>query len=320
MANTLYTAPDVVKLATALLTQDLVLAQTINRDYEDNYGGGRGTTVNVRVPAALKARRRDLTDGDGVTAGQTAGQLSAFVIDSLTESTFTIALNTNPYSKVALNQREMTFNLESFGEQVLSPQVDALVDDVESQVAAAMAALTADATLAAGYNHNDPTALFIAARKTLRDNGVPLTGLRAAVGTKVWADMANAKVFSANTQASNPIVPDQENVSGFACFETNRIPEDQVVFYHRDSFTLAVRSPEAPAADTVFAASLSANGFSLQHIQDFDSNIGQHTSLVQTYTGVGYVPFRKIDRSGSTASVVEVPSAYRVVTPADGEA
>lgn len=311
MANTLYTAPDVVKLATALLTQDLVLAQTINRDYEANYGGGRGTSVNVRVPAALKARRRDLTDATDT------GQLSAFAVDSLTESTFTIALSTNPYSKVALNQREMTFDLESFGEQVLAPQVDALVEDVESQVSAAMLALPetdAAGADAGDYDAANPTEIFTAFRKLLRDNGVPTTGLRAAVGTKVWKDMADALVFNNNKQAANPVVPGAENVAGFAAFETNRIPEAQIVFYHRDSFTLAVRSPEAPASGTVFAASLSANGFALQHIQDFDSTIGQHTSLVQTFSGVGYVPFRKIDRSGATASVVTVPSAYRVDT------
>jgi hypothetical protein len=312
MANTLYTAPDVVKLATALLTQDLVLAQTINRDYEANYDGGKGTTVNVRVPAALKARARDLTNGDGVTSGQTAGQLSAFVVDSLTESTFTVALDANPYSKVALNQREMTFDLENFGEQVLLPQTDALVDDIETRVAAAMNGLTA----ATGFSYSaaDPTKLFTAVRKALRDNGVPLSGLRAAVGTQVWQDMADAKVFNGNSQATNPVVPGAENVAGFQAFETNRIADTDVVFYHRDSFTLAVRSPEAPAADTVFAASLSANGFALQHIRDFDSNIGQHTSLVQTYVGCSYQPFRKIDRSGSTASIALVPSAYRIDT------
>ncbi|GAA0627307.1 hypothetical protein HPO96_36960 [Kribbella sandramycini] len=309
MANTLYTAPDVVKLATALLTQDLVLAQTINRDYEDNYDGGKGTTVNVRVPAALKARRRDLTNSG------TTGQLAAFVVDSLAETTFPIALSGNPYSKVALNQREMTFDLENFGEQVLAPQVDALGEDIESLVAETMIALPEATTFA--YSATDPTKLFTAVRKALRDNGVPVTGLRAAVGTKVWQDMADAKVFSASTQASNPLVPGQENVGGFACFETNRIDDEQVVFYHRDSFTLAVRAPEAPTGDEVYAASLSTGGFSLQHIRDYDSSIGQHTSLVQTFTGCSYQQFRNIDRSGSTASIVLVPSAYRVDTATD---
>ncbi|WBQ03782.1 P22 phage major capsid protein family protein [Kribbella sp. CA-293567] len=310
MANSLYTAAEVVKLGSALLTADLVLAASINRDYEDNYGGGHGTTVNVRVPAVLKAKKRDLTNS------ATTGQLSAFVVSALNETTFAIELDSNPYQKVALNQRERTFDLENFGEQVLAPQVASMVEEIEDSVATEFLALPETNSLTLGaYSPTNPTLTFSAIRKALRDNGMPMTGLRAAVGTKVWKDMVDAKVFSdLGANATNPAVPTSKNVGGFDAFETNRIGEEDIVFYHRDAFTLAVRSPEAPADGIVFAASLSANGFSLQHIQDYDSSIGQHTSLVQTFTGVSYLPARKIDRSGAEATIVEVPSAYRIDT------
>lgn len=309
MPNTLYTAPDVVALANALASKDLHLAQTINRDYEANYGGGKGTTVNVRVPAVLKARTRDLTN-----SGST-GQLSAFVVDTVTESTFSVALEENPYSVVALNDRERTFELEDFGRQILAPQIDAIVDWIESQVAAEFTALaeTNDVILGA-YSAANPTATFTAIRKALRDNGLPVTGLRAAVGTKVWKEMADAKVFSdQGTQTTNPSVPGSKNVAGFDAFESNRIAADDIVFYHRDAFTLAVRAPQAPNG-APFSASMASNGFAMLHIQDYDSNIGSDRSLLSTFTGVSYQLARKVDRSGSTATIVTVPSAYRVNT------
>ncbi|WP_405061891.1 hypothetical protein OG474_09620 [Kribbella sp. NBC_01505] len=309
MANTLYTAPDVVALANALASKDLVLAQTINRDYEANYGGGKGTSVNVRVPAVLKARTRDLTES-GVT-----GQNSAFVVDTVTETTFTVSLDENPYSVVALNDRERTFELEDFGRQVLAPQIDALVDWVESKVAAEMTALAETATIAAGgaYDPLDPTKTFTAIRKLLRDNGLPTTGLMAACGTKVYKNLVDAKVFSdLGTQATNPSTGARP-VAGFETFETNRLAEDDIVFYHKAAFTLAVRAPQAPNG-APFSASVSSNGFAMLHIQDYDSQIGSDRSLLSTFIGTQYIPARKVDRSGATAVIATVPSAYRINT------
>lgn len=312
MPNTLYTAPDVVALANALASKDLVLAQTINRDYEANYGGGKGTSVNVRVPAVLKARTRDLTN---------TGQTTAFVVDTVTESTFTVSLEENPYSVVALNDRERTFELEDFGRQILAPQIDAIVDWIEAQVAAEMTALVETNDLGTGplpglglYSATDPTKTFTAIRKALRDNGLPTTGLRAACGTKVWKEMADAKVFSdLGTQTTNPNVPGSRPVAGFDAFETNRLAADDIVFYHKDAFTLAVRAPQAPNG-APFSASVASNGFAMLHIQDYDSNIGSDRSLLSTFSGVSYQLARKVDRSGATAAIVTVPSAYRINT------
>lgn len=308
MPNNLYTAPDVVALANALASKDLVLAQTVNRDYEANYGGGKGTSVNVRVPAVLKARSRDLTDS-AVT-----GQNSAFVVDTLAESTFTVALTEQPYSVVALNDRERTFDLEDFGRQILAPQIDAIVDWVESQVAASMTALAETNDLVLGaYSATDPTKTFTAIRKALRDNGLPTTGLMAAVGTKVYKDLVDAKVFSdLGTQASNPSTGARP-VAGFETFETNRLAADEIVFYHKAAFTLAVRAPQAPNG-APFSASVASNGFAMLHIQDYDSNIGSDRSLLSTFSGVSYQTARKVARSGATATIVSVPSAYRINT------
>lgn len=306
MANTLYTAPDVVALANALASKDLVLAQTVNRDYEANYGGGKGTSVNVRVPAVLKARTRDLTN-DGTT-----GQASAFVVDTVTETTFTVALDENPYSVVALNDRERTFELEDFGRQILAPQIDAIVDWCESKVAAEMTALPESLDVTVGeYDPLDPTKLFTTVRKLLRDNGLPTSGLMAACGTAAYKDLVDAKVFSdMGTQTTNPQTGGR-NVAGFETFETNRLAAQDIVFYHKAAFTLAVRAPQAPNG-APFSASVSSNGFAMLHIQDYDSNIGSDRSLLSTFIGTQYIPARKVDRSGSTATIVTVPSAYRV--------
>ena len=308
MANSLYTAPDVVALANALASKDLVLAQTVNRDYEANYGGGKGTSVNVRVPAVLKARTRDLTNDAGT------GQASAFVVDTVTETTFTVALDENPYSVVALNDRERTFELEDFGRQILAPQIDAIVDWIESKVAAEMAALADAVASFDAYAPTNPTALFTDVRQTLRENGLPVTGLIAAVGTQVWKEMGDAKVFSdQGSQTTNPSVPGSKNVAGFDAFETNRVAPREIVFYHKAAFTLAVRAPQAPNG-APFSASVASNGFAMLHIQDYDSNIGSDRSLLSTFIGTQYLAARKVDRSGATATIVSVPSAYRVVT------
>lgn len=305
MPHSFYTAPDVVALGNALAAKDLVLAQTINRDYEANYGGGRGTTVNVRVPAALKARTRAI------------GATTAITTDNLTETTFPVTLDEHVYSAVDLSEAELNFRLEEFGRQVLKPQTDAVVDWIEEAVAAEMLSLAeTNSPALGGYVVADPAKTFVTIRKALRDNGLPLTGLRAAVGTKVFSELVLAKAFSDSSESGQPSsIPNAEvrRVAGFDVMETNRIPEAQIVFYHRTAFTLAVRAPKVPDG-VAFGASLASNGFALTHLMDYDSSTLVDRSIVHTFSGVQYIPARKIERSGTDATIVQVPSAYRLDT------
>ena len=58
MANTWITRNSgaIANVTLAALAEDVVLGQTVHRDFDASFGGGSGDTVNIRVPATLAAR------------------------------------------------------------------------------------------------------------------------------------------------------------------------------------------------------------------------------------------------------------------------
>lgn len=312
MANAFYTPIQIAKVAVAMAREDAFLAALINRDFEQDLfgGGGQGRTVNVRIPTALIARERSI---DEVAA--------SIVLDSLTETTVPITLGTHAYSAVGLSEGDLTLDLQDFAAQVLKPQVDAVTDYVENAVATALAAVPEDTAIA--WNAATPEKTFTAIRAKLRKRGVPTEGLNVVCGVNVYAALLDANaILDASQSGSTAALRDGQvgKLRGFQIVESTRVGDDDIVAFHRDAFTLAVRAPKVPAGAS-FGQTVTDKGFSLRYLRDYDANRTQDRSIVSTFAGVKQMPLYKITRNygTSTASVVAVPegAAMRVniVTP-----
>jgi hypothetical protein len=274
MANTFVDPTSVVRLGLALVVQDLVLAATMNRDYESDFGGGKGSTVNVRVPAVLAARDRGLHDTGAITA------------DEILEDTVPVALTGSVYSAVFVDDADLTLSVEDFGRQVLAPQVLAVVENLETKAAAAMQGLAETTSIA--YDAAAPEKTFTAARKALRDLGVPASGLFAAVGTGVYSDLLNAKAITDVSQSGSTGALREATVGkvrGFEVIESNRLADDEMVFYHKAAFTIAVRAPKVPDGVS-FGEAKAEKGFAMRWIKDYDSATTRERSVVSTFVGV----------------------------------
>ncbi|KUM41204.1 P22 phage major capsid protein family protein [Arthrobacter sp. EPSL27] len=300
MANTFYTAEQVAKVAVAMATQDSFLGALVNRNFENDLlgGGGKGRTVNVRVPSALIARSRGIDD---VTTN--------IVLDSLTETTVPVSLGEHIYNAVGLSEGDLTLNLEDFSKQVLAPQVDAVVESVEDEVAKALKSITLDTSIK--WSDADPVKTFTAIRKELRKRGVPATNLNVVVGTDVYAALLDAKAITDASESGSTAALRDANVGkvrGFNIVESTRVDDGEIVAFHRDAFTLAVRAPIVPAGAS-FGQSISGGGYSLRYLRDYDVTKTIDRSMVSTFAGVAAMPLYKIERdhTAKTASVVEVP-------------
>ncbi|QNJ56508.1 major head protein [Arthrobacter phage Elezi] len=307
MANTFYTAEQVAKVAVAMATQDSYLGALVNRNFENDLlgGGGKGRTVNVKVPAALIARSRGIDD---VTTN--------IVLDSLTETTVPVTLGEHIYNAVGLSEGDLTLNLEDFSRQVLAPQVDAVVDAVEEEVAEALRGIALDT--ATDWDAANPVKTFTQIRKILRQRGVPSANLNVVVGTNVYAALLDAKAITdASESGSTAALRDGNvgNLRGFTIVESTRVDDDEIVAFHRDAFTLAVRAPIVPAGAS-FGQSVSGGGYSLRYLRDYDVTKTMDRSMVSTFAGVAAMPLYKVERDygAKTASVVEVPggAAFRM--------
>lgn len=292
MANSFVNPVQVAATALALLRDDVALAATVNRDFEADFGPGKGATVNVRVPATLKARRRALNAGTAIT------------LDNVTEDVVSVALTDMTYSAVPVTDEDLSLKIEDFGRQILAPQTTAIAEDIENLVVATMQALAEDTTIA--YDAAKPASTFVKARKALRDLGVPVSNLYAAVGTQVYADLIEASVLTDASQSGSTDALRNANVGrvrGFTTIEDNRLADDEMVFYHGDAFTLAVRAPRVPDGVS-FGQSMSAEGFAIRWIKDYDSNLLQDRSIVSALIGCQSMQMKHLKADGTTSQIV----------------
>ena len=308
MANTFYTPEQVAKVAVALAVEDSYLSALVNRNFEDDLlgGGGKGRSVNIKIPATLIARDRDIDD-----------KTSSIVMDEITESTTSVTLGTHGYSAVSLSEGDLNLDLTSFAEQVLAPQVDAVVDRVEHEVATLLLGVAEwnDAATAPAYDAANPVKVFTALRKRLRDNGVPQANLNCVVGTKVYADLLEANAIQdASQSGSTAALRDGSvgRVRGFTVVESTRVDDEDIVAFHRDAVTLAVRAPAVPAGAS-FGQALSKGGFSLRYLRDYDADKTADRSIVSTFFGAALLPVKKITRDYGTraVTVADVPAVIR---------
>ncbi|PPG39463.1 P22 phage major capsid protein family protein [Pseudoclavibacter sp. RFBA6] len=309
MANEFYNAEQVAKVGVALATEDSYLGALISRNFEDDLlgGGGKGRTVNVRIPSALIARSRGI---DETTA--------AIVLDSLTESTIPVSLGEHIYSAVGLSEGDLSLDLENFSTQVLAPQVAAVVDQVEEEVAEALRGITANATIT--WDPADPVATFTQIRRELRKRGVPSANLNVAVGVDVYAALLDAKALTDASESGSTEALREGSVGklrGLTVVESTRVADGDIIAFHRDAFTLAVRAPKVPDGAS-FGQTVSSDGYSLRYLRDYDVMHTLDRSLVSTFAGVAPMPLYRIERNYTTktAEVVEVPggAAIRVNT------
>lgn len=304
MPNEFYTAEQAAQVAVALAGKDAYLSALINRNFLDAVfqGGGKGRTVNVKVPSALIARSRGIDD---VT--------TALVLDELSERTFGITLGEHVYSAVGLSEGDLNLDIEDFSKQVLAPQMDAVVDFIEEEVATALGKIegvqAGEAALA--FDPTKPVKVFTGIRKVMRDRGLPASNLNVVVGTEVYASLLDADAISAADASGSTDALREGNVGrlrGFTIVESNRVEEDEIIAFHRDAVVLATRAPGVPSGAS-FGAIQSSGGYSLRYLRDYDAMHTQDRSIISTFAGVETAPVYRIERDyeAQTAKVVEVP-------------
>jgi hypothetical protein len=295
------------EIATALVTRDLVLGATVKRDLGAQFDGKRGQTVNVKVPPTLTARSRDLTNSTAT------GQYSSITVDSVTESTQSVSLDAQVYHAVDVSVAEQELEIEDYSAEVTAPQVLAIVEDIEERVATEMQGITATplggtTPVLPAYSSTQPVKLFTAVRKLLRDRGIPANGLYAAVGTEIYHDLLNAAVLQqVDMSGSSAALRDAVvgRLASFNVFESNRLDEDEAVFYHQDGFVLVLRAPAPPRGGAV-GASLSANGVALSLVHDYDKDIMADRQILHTL--VGAQPFQILAKGANGSYGLTVPA------------
>ncbi|WP_404433282.1 hypothetical protein LG299_02695 [Microbacterium lacus] len=292
----------VAQIAAKLTGRDFNLAALISRDVEAAFNPGAGNKIRVSVPAAIPTRTRGVYD-----------KTTALVADELSEQFIEVTLADHVYNLAVLSDGDLSLNITEYGRQVLAPQTRAIAAKIEALTAATMSATPAAVGIT--YSAAAPAKAFTAARRVLRDNGVPGDAiLRAAVGSSVYADLLDAPVghgFDADGK-----------VRGFTVVESTRLDAEDIVAFIPQAFTLVARAPLVPAG-AAYGASIvtpvfdDENGaqFAIRVINDYDSNVAADRSLVGTFCAVQAMPLA-VDQEDGNVELVAHGGAVRIATGA----
>jgi hypothetical protein len=272
-----FLTPDVIARAVlAVLRRETVLPQLVWTDASAEFQGKIGDTVTVRLTAKLAARTRALRATAAITT------------DDAVEFPVPVALASDVYSAVAIPDAVLTLDVESFVNQVLAPQLAAVVEALEDNVATTITGATYPETIE--FDAADPFQTLIDANKVLNDNNVPRAGRRLVVGSALEAAMLSDDRFSRVDAIGDDALPALRDARinrklGFDIYGSNAIAEDKGYAFHRTAFVMANRAPVVPSS--VSGSSQVLEGLAVRSIMDYDSATLQDRSVINSYVGSG---------------------------------
>ena len=273
MANTFIGASVVANTAVGLLTRQLVLPQTVLRVSGDNFMGGNGDTVTIRVPVKVAAREQ-------------ASPGAAITYDDITETSVTLSVD-HLYNGVKVTDEDLTMEIASFGAQILDPQIAGIVEGAEAELAAVMNALASDDTFALAASDADTEGTILGAFEALNTANVPLGDRYLAVSPSILTRLLSVEGFvRADMSGSDQALRNATvgNLYGFQVVMSPALTAGTAVAYHRTSFAFANFSAPVPsgAAD---GAQVNRNGIALRWVRQYDPDILSDRSVVSTFAG-----------------------------------
>ena len=166
MANNLLTISQITNEALMVLENSLVIGDSVNRDYDDQFavaGAKIGSVVNVRKPARFIG-----------TTGP------ALAIEDFVESSVPIALNTQFHVDTSFTTQDLALSMDLFSSRVIKPMMAAISNKIDRDLAVMMKNNTANIVGVAG---TAPTGLltYLNAGAYLDAEGAPRDGNRTVV-------------------------------------------------------------------------------------------------------------------------------------------
>lgn len=269
MANTLLTPQVIANRAVATLYRDTVMSQLVHRDYEQEFARKVGDTITIKRPPTFVAQEFNRSTG--------------IVIQDATETGLTMTLNHFKDVSFSVTPEEMTLQIDEFQEQFITPAVQAIIQQLESDLLALRADIPTSVGTASGEEWNKPEAL-IGARRELSKRAVPLTQRYAVVGSTMageWlkndllkkadargdtqglreASLGN-RLFSFDTYEHNGIV---QPVPGPGISST-----EVGIAFHRDALAMAIRPLAIPMGARDRSAIANYNGLGIRVTYGYD--------------------------------------------------
>lgn len=237
MANNLLTNDIILKTALMEFTNNLVLAKTVRRDYQDKFNSTTGSSIRIRKPTRYESR---------------TGQNVA--VQGINEQYTNITVGDMVGVDVEVTSTELALQLDDFNREILNPAMVTLANKIDSL----LYATTTEISNFVGTAGTAPSSFAVAsnAQSTLDRFGVPQGKDRfMMLSSDDAGSMRSALYNTFNEKFNKDIIMDGSmgNLSGFDCYSVQN-----TIRPSRGSDTLG--TPAVVAANQS-GSTLTTNGF-----------------------------------------------------------
>lgn len=274
-------------LTLPLVEKQLVLPLFLTIVGKENFVGAKNDTVNFKIPDGSIATARDY---------DFRGRTGPIVLDDIyqTGGNIPIRLNTHVVSATGLEDEHFTLDDIQFAQDVLNPQVKAVVDRIESKALNAIRNTTSIKHSISFGDDEDPHLVAVEAKRLMDSEKVaPYSGRIFVVGNDVGAHFrASQRLSEANlADTVSPAVRDAVigRLSGSIVIEHNGLAPDEAYYLHGTSFVLGNAAPDVPRGAVTGNSGISRRGVAVRWIQDYDANYLRDRSIVSTFIGVNEI-------------------------------
>ncbi|MFE0171541.1 P22 phage major capsid protein family protein [Streptomyces sp. NPDC059002] len=267
---------DVVVSAVELLYHQNVLGNTVHRQVEPGFEGGRGDSVRVRLP-----KRRTAKDYTGTTQ----------YVD-VEENAVQVKLTDEPTDATKLTSKEKTLDVADFAKQVILPQTESVSRYIEKNLAKLMNDESAKVTEAAqiidpaakpgAVGHVIKSLTFSAAEFTRRE--IDPANRFFAIGPDVLQLLLDVEQIQKVNEAGGPEALRNATLGNLFGFDIVVSPHiTGAVAYHKDAFALA--NVALASVEGANSASSSFNEYGLRIVRDFDPSTKSEVCIVDSLCG-----------------------------------
>lgn len=294
---TFLTMTQIANRALATLQNTTVLASLVNRNYDPDFSGKQGDTVNVRVPIVFTATEFDRADG--IQLQNPAEQSFPVVLDKIADVSF------------AVTSEDLTLVIDDFAERLLNPAMEAVAQKVDGDLAEALVDAANQVANPGGDYVEQQTGGGVVSTPDADHPSKVLIPARVKLGRALMPTMNRFAIFSpeaAGEVIGDPTMHEADKRGdtdglreaaigrkfGFDSYENNvlgygagdRGQADGVAF-HRDAITLASRTLEKPLGKIGAQAAIAEyKGLGLRVVYDYDITYKQTVCSVDFLYGV----------------------------------
>lgn len=280
MSNTFVSPSLVAREALSVLANNLVLGNLVYTDVANDFKGGAGDTVNIRKPSSIAARQ---------FAGTSVTQ------DAVTESKVPVKLDHHMYVQIPVTAEDLTMNITTFSEQVITPALIGHAQAIDAAIAALYKDVYTYGTVAGTPAVGDIAALG----KLLSINKVPFTERRLVLDPTIHAKYVVLDAFlHAEKKGAVDAVRDAEigRVLGLDCYT------DQNILSHTKGTCTSANASGTAGESTVALASMSGATATMKQ-GDIFTIAGDTQPYVVT-----------ADKAGSASAIASLPIAPALKT------